>query len=338
MNDAQVNSIQKDLSHIFKETNDFLSLKNKKIFITGASGYIGKWLLFSFAYLNNIKGYNIDVIATSKNMLDCDIIKYLDTKDKFFFENIDVRNPFDIPSDVNYVLHLAGCPDRRLHASEPLGIISTNIDGTRNVLNAATRVESLEKVLVFSSGLVHGQQYIKENRIEYKPGDTLNFSSSYIDSKRVQENVCHIYSRQYQLPVSIVRPYSFIGPLQQLNRPWAINNFVKNALSNKNIKVLGNPNTLKSYIYPTDMINHILTYLISDNLDTPLELGAPYSIRLKEIAEIIRDNVKSPISIEYFDAEAKSVKQDFICDVLNNKNDIQFKDAICRTLDWYRLN
>lgn len=336
MNDAQVSYIYNDLDLLLKESNEFIFLKNKKIFITGASGYIGKWLLFSFAYLNNVKNYNIKVIATSKNMLDCDVIKHLETHNNFHFQNVDVRSPFDIPSDVNYILHLAGNPDRRLHASEPLGVISTNIDGTRNVLDAATRVEQLDKILVFSSGLVHGQQCIEDDIIRYEPGDTLNFSSSYIDSKRVQENICHIYSRQFQLPISIVRPYSFIGPFQGLDRPWAINSFIQSAISNKDIKVLGNPNTKKSYLYPTDMLNNIFIYLLRDNIEVPLELGSSHSVSLSEVAETIRTKVRTPVSTEYFDAEAKSVKQDFVCNVLSKYN-IQFEEAISRTLEWHRL-
>lgn len=337
MNDAQVSYIYNDLELLLKDNDKFIFLKNKKIFITGASGYIGKWLLFSFAYLNNVKSYNIQVIATSKNMLDSDVIEHLETHNNFHFKNVDVRNPFDIPSDVNYVLHLAGNPDRRLHASEPLGVISTNIDGTRNVLDAATRVELLDKILVFSSGLVHGQQIIDKGIVRYKPGDTLNFSSSYIDSKRVQENICHIYTRQFQLPVSIVRPYSFIGPLQHLDRPWAINSFIQSAISNKDIKVLGNPNTKKSYLYPTDMLNGIFVNLLSDSIEVPLELGSSDSVSLSEVAESIRSKVRTPVSTEYFDAEAKSVKQDFVCSVLS-KDNIRFEEAIFRTLEWHRLN
>ena len=337
MNDAQLNSIKNDLRRLFYENDDFVSLKNKKVFITGASGYIGKWLLLSFAYLNNVKNYNIEVIATSKNILDCDIIKYLDINGKFYFENVDVRNPFDIPSDVNYVIHLAGSPDRRLYASDPLGVISTNIDGTRNVLNAATRVESLDKILVFTSGHTHGK--IDHVSKEYQASSCLSFAASYTESKKVSETLCHIYERQHQLPIGIVRPYSFIGPLQKLDRPWAINNFINGALLNRRIKVIGNPDTRRTFLYSTDMIHAILCYLISTNSELPLELGGDEKINLQELAESIAINVGDDVVIEYYDKNKETARHDFYpkdnknCNLRINGID----SAIEKTINWFSM-
>ncbi|MCF7363430.1 hypothetical protein C1N32_12915 [Vibrio diazotrophicus] len=336
MNSNQVSYIDNELKSAFLETEFVDLLKNKRIYITGASGYIGKWLLFSFSFLNKTKNFNIKVTATSRNILDSDFLEYTDSS--FEYRNVDVRNAFDIPQDVDYVIHLAGVPDRRIHASDPLGVISTNIDGTRNVLESASRVPGLKKILVFSSGLIHGNQYVDENgTVHYRPSDTLNFSSSYIDSKRVQENICHVYFRQFQLPVSIVRPYSFIGPLQELDRPWAINDFINGAIRNNEIRILGNSHTEKSYLYSIDMVNGILKFLVSDEFETPLELGSNKPVTLSHSAEIIRSCLTKAINIKCPTNMTELARQDFICNKTNINETVSIEDAISHSLSWYNL-
>ena len=49
---------------------DYSSFKNKKIFLTGGTGFFGKWLLETFIYLNKNKGLNISVsILSNKHIL-----------------------------------------------------------------------------------------------------------------------------------------------------------------------------------------------------------------------------------------------------------------------------
>lgn len=99
------------------------------------------------------------------------------------------------------------------------------------------------------------------------------------------ETICHVYARQHQIPLGIVRPYSFIGPLQDLDRPWAINNFINGALKNKEIRILGNPETSKSFLYPSDMVASILKYMLSEKTEAPLELGSTEVVSLNDISK-----------------------------------------------------
>ena len=71
----------------------------------------------------------------------------------------------DILSEVNWIIHAAGTPDNRIHASEPLRTINTIINGTDTILSACTRLPNLQKFLNISSGLVYGMQPWEMNKI-----------------------------------------------------------------------------------------------------------------------------------------------------------------------------
>ena len=337
MNKVQIEHLHADLVAKFSNAVEFDSLRNQKVFLTGASGFIGQWLLCTFAYLNNEHDFNITVTASSRNVKNNAIIEHINSNEKFIFEDIDVRYPFDIPLDSDYIIHLAGTPDRRVHASSPLEVIRTNVDGVENCLRSATRVESLKKVLIFTSGHVHGKQNSIEAKLNYTPFDTLSSFSSYAESKRLAETICYIYASQYQIPLGIVRPYSFIGPLQDLDRPWAINNFIKGALLNNNIKVIGNPDTKKSFLYPTDMIYSILCYLISDDTEIPLELGAHDIVSLHEMAESIARVFGSGVRVKYSDKERKTTLNDFYPREVDENKNKSFEDCLYRSLSWFKI-
>lgn len=337
MNLAQVEYIQRDLDSIFSDVSLFGELRSKKVFLTGASGFIGQWLLLSFAHLNNKHDFNISITASSRNITESSIISHLKVNNKFEFQDIDVRYPFDVPVETDFIIHLAGSPDRRVHASSPLDVIRTITDGTENVLKAATRVDKLSKALIFTSGLTHGKQDNSTENTSYKPFDCLNFSSSYTESKRLAETICHVYARQHHIPLGIVRPYSFIGPLQDLDRPWAINNFINGALRNKEIRVLGNPETRKSFLYPTDMVVAILKYLLSDKAEAPLELGTREIVSLDDICRKIVASVDFGVRIDYSDRECKTARHDFYPANSELNESMSFDECLSKSIAWYKL-
>ena len=338
MNQAQVEHIHSDLEKKFSDVIEFEKLKNKKIFLTGSSGFIGQWLLLTFAYLNNKHNFNITVIASDRNLKESLIIDNINTNGKFSFEEFDVRFPFDIDLDTDFIIHLAGTPDRREHSSLPLDIIRTNVDGVENCLRSAIRLTNLKKALIFTSGLVHGKQNYFSAEPHHSPFDNLSFFASYSESKRLAETISHIYASQYQMPIGIVRPYSFIGPLQNLKRPWAINNFINGARLNKSIKIIGNPDTKKSFLYPTDMVYLILNYLISDKTEEPLELGSNEIVSLQEVAESIARNTQTNVSIKYSDKERKTTLHNFYPLKEEISSNMSFEYCLSRSLIWFKIS
>jgi hypothetical protein len=57
------------------------------------------------------------------------------------------------------------------------------------------------------------------------------------------------FASQYRIPVSTARAFTFVGPFQALDAPWALNNFMRDALSGQDIRLHGDGTTRRSYLY-----------------------------------------------------------------------------------------
>ena len=103
------------------------------------------------------------------------------------------------------VIHLAGANHGSL-----LDLLTTNITGTQNILDAALKGNPDCRILVISSSAVYG--YIGENAItEDQPLKPL---TEYGLSKATQDNLCRMYHKTRDCQVAIARPFNLIGPYQ----------------------------------------------------------------------------------------------------------------------------
>jgi dTDP-glucose 4,6-dehydratase len=270
--------------------------------------------------------------------------KHLAKRNDIQFICKDVRNIVDLPGDISYIIHAAASPDNRIHVSNPIETIATITKGTDNLIDSAFNLPDLKKFLFVSSAQVYGKCLTKAGLIsesDFGPLDCNKINSIYPEAKRLAEATCCAYSSQYKLPLVIARPFSFIGPYQSLTKPWAINNFINEALNRKNIRIIGNGEPVRSYMYPSDLVVWILKILVSGKKSTSYNVGSPFGISLKEVAEKIVHFSKADINIDI-----KFNNDDFsryVPDISSCEKDLGLKvnynieDTIRRSMDWYKL-
>ena len=92
------------------------------------------------------------------------------------------------------------------------------------------------------------------NNLGHDPGRTLRYAEAEAAAWRSVA----------KLPVVTARPFAFIGPYQGLDKPWAVNNFLRDALLCVPIRILGDADTVRSYMYPSDMAFWLLAILAED--------------------------------------------------------------------------
>ena len=288
--------IEDDCNLVIENSVSCLSpLRDTCILVTGGTGFIGTWIAELITFLNKNYQFNTSLILLSRRASSLSLTApHLTTQKHVTLIEKDILMAVDIPSEVNWIIHAAGTPDNRIHASEPLRIMNTIINGTDTILSACTRLPNLQKFLNISSGLVYGMQPWEMNKISESFRGVAEFSSinsAYVESKRVAETICAVYRNQHRLPITNARPFAFIGPHQLLDRPWAINNFIRDALLGENIRILGDGNTVRSYMYPSDMAFWLINCLIHGSVGASYNIGNPEGISLYRLAEKIADNV-----------------------------------------------
>lgn len=338
--------IAKDIAEAFLETKGLERLKGAKVLITGATGFMGGWLLEAFRFLNDERGFGCRVMAVSRNATRFQAANQrIGSRRDIEFVDRDVRDLLDIPGDFSYVIHAAANPDNRVHSSDPLRTMTAISHGTEAVLEAALRLPDLKKFLYVSSGLVYGAQPAELERIPetYAGGpNCAAIMSVYSEAKRYAETFCAAYRSQYKMPILTVRPFAFIGPGQLLDKPWAVNNFINDALRGHRIGILGDPATVRSYMYPSEMAFWLLTMLASDRTGT-YNVGSPDGITLESLAGKIASHFTPAPEILSAGQEARKVGfSRFVPDVsaanahfgLSVK--IGIDEAVRRTLVWHR--
>lgn len=280
------------------EVSNLKKLQNKQILITGGSGFIGIWLTHLLLYLNDTQNFNIKLHLVARNISD-EINQIITNRKDVTFIKSDVRNLHEFPKDISYIIHAATSPDNRVYMSNPVESMDIIANGTKSVMENSLHLETLEKVINLSSGQIYGtidSHNIREG--DFGKINSNSIAAIYPEAKRYAETLTNAYRSLHKLPTLQIRPFSFIGPFMDMNKPWAINNFIRDALKFKHIRILGNGKPIRSYMYPTDMAIWILNILVHGKVGSAYNVGSNVGVSLEEVALKIKNIIGSSVNIE----------------------------------------
>lgn len=187
-----------------------MNLKDKKVLVTGADGFIGSHLterllaegclVKAFVYYNSFNSWGwLDTLAP-------------EVKERIEIFSGDVRDPFGIRKameGIDVVFHLGALIAIPYSYHSPGSYVDTNVTGTLNVLQAAKELKT-ERVLVTSTSEVYGTaRYVPIDENHPKQGQ-----SPYSATKIGADALADSFFRSFDLPVTIVRPFNTYGPRQ----------------------------------------------------------------------------------------------------------------------------
>lgn len=315
-------------------------LRGGKLFLTGATGFVGTWLLSLISYLNDIHGFGVEVTAIARRPSRlAEQAPFLANRSEITLVQSDIRQLIEVPAGTRWIIHAAAVPDSRHHATNPIETASVIGEGTARILRLAEPSESLERLLHFSSGLVHASS-VSEPRNE-QGRSRVGASSVYTEAKGFSEALCAAYRSQARLPIVITRPFTFLGPFQALDAPWAANNFLHSALNGQPLKLLGSGDTARSYLYGSDMAVLALHQLLQGQSGETYDLGGAEAVRLIELAKIVVQQANRPLEIRVNTAGRDARAADLLPDLSKSEKAFGFKpafsaaEAVARTLEWH---
>jgi nucleoside-diphosphate-sugar epimerase len=322
-------------------------LRDSTIVVTGGTGFVGTWIAEAIAALNDVHEFGISLIITSRTHGFRSPEKaHLALRNDITLETRDVRTETHLPAATRFVIHLAGNPDSRHHASYPLETMSVVGEGTAAALRATTTTHNLRKFLNMSSATAYGPQPLDvEAILETSPDRPLadSVSRCYAEAKRYGEALCIAARSQSRVPTVSVRPFAFIGPYHDLGTPWAINSFVGDALHRRPIRVLGDGQTVRSYLYGADVASWVLQALTDSGSAGPINIGSPHAVSLLELAQLVSRSVSPALEIDLGMALSDTAPVSrLVPDVARATGmgaavTIGLDSAVSRTLEWNRL-
>jgi len=340
------NSIFKD----FKKSIEPLKLNKltkKKMLITGGTGWFGKWLLQTIIYLNKNHNFKISAYIPTRS-----VEKFKNEYPEIYYHdflnffNYDVNSSTLDCEKCDFIIHSAVSADSKLYKEQPLLISDTIVNGTKNILDFAVK-NNPEKFLFISSGAVYGKQpydmsNIPESYINCKM-DILNPLNVYHEAKRYAEQLCAIYIKQFGLNITIARPFTFFGPYQNLDTPFAITDFIKNCIAGQDIEILSDGSTVRSYMYAADLPMWLFKILLDGKVNEAYNIGSNASITIKDLAEnivkLFNPKLKVVIKGEKISKEKVNIYVPAINKAINElglRLSFNFEKGLKRTYEWYK--
>lgn len=270
-----------------------MNIKGKKIFITGAGGFIGSHLVeetvrygakvTALVHYNSRNNFgNLELI--SKDILNSVKIIAGDIRDPFFL--IKATKGFDI------VYHLAALIPIPYSYDVPQSYIETNVNGTLNILEAA-KINEITMLLITSTSETYGTA-------QYTPIDELHplqGQSPYSASKIGADKLAESYFLSFNLPVTIIRPFNTFGPRQSSRAiiPTIISQIL---VGNKSIK-LGLLSPIRDFTYVKDIIQaFIKSSECGKNFGEVVNFGTGIGISIGELKEKIEEIVGKKIEVK----------------------------------------
>ena len=274
---------ENDLAEIVVHSkNSLLELEGSKIVILGGTGFIGKWLLSTLNFAKEVLNLRYDVCVVTRST---DRAKREFRKSKIEFIQHDLsQSLLDLPY-ADFYIHAATPSVPSRGSKDPFLVANSTLNGSISIFNAVVKSKSTRSILYLSSGAVYGKQSLNQSFLEEGvatiPNSTLGL---YGHTKLIGESIFAQIHLDTGIPISTPRLFAFLGPHISLNDHFAIGNFLRDAREKKQISISGNPNTVRSYLYPTDLLINLLQLIVKPQRK-PINIGSALPYTMLEVAE-----------------------------------------------------
>lgn len=323
-----------------KRQNEIMKLKNKKVLVTGADGFIGSHLVEALLEEGcRVKAF---VFYNSFNSLGwLDTIPKRKLKDIEVFSG-DIRDPNGVRAatrGMDVVFHLAALIGIPFSYHSPDSYIDTNVKGTLNVLQAV-RDFGVSRAVITSTSEVYGTA-------KYVPIDEkhpLQGQSPYSASKIGADKIAESFHLSFDVPVITARPFNTYGPRQSARAiiPTVITQLLKGT---RQIK-LGSLHPTRDLNYVTDTCAGFVALAKCDAaIGKTVNIGSGREITIKSLAEHIISAVgkKAVIVPDVLRKRPKNSEVErLLCDntqiasLTGWKPAVSLENGLSRTIAWFR--
>lgn len=267
-------------------------MKFKKIFVTGADGFIGSHLVERLVE----QGCDVTALAAYNSF---NSYGWLDSIPRATQDNIrivlgDLRD-FDsvrgAMKGADSCLHLGALIAIPYSYQAPEAYVDTNIRGTINVMRAA-RDLGLGRVVHTSTSEVYGTA----QRVPIDEEHPLNGQSPYSASKIAADQMAYAYYCSFNVPVLTIRPFNTFGPRQSARA--VIPTIITQLAKGPDVK-LGALDPTRDFTYVSDTAEGLIAGLNAPDqaLGQVINLGTGFDISVRDTAHLIAEVMGKPIRI-----------------------------------------
>lgn len=305
----------------------------KKAIVTGGAGFIGSHLVEELLNMNVevicLDDYsagkieNITPFRNNPNFTEviCDLTDYEQFKQ--YFEGVDI------------VFHNAASK-KTVCLKDPRRDLEVNAKGMFNILELS-RSFGIKKVVHASTGSVYGEAiyYPQDEKHPVAP------TSFYGVSKLAAEKYAVVFSRMYNLDVTILRYFHVYGPRQDSSEVGGVVSiFIRKALNNEPLIIFGDGTQQRSFTYVKDIVRiNMLVATLGTTKGEIYNCASGIRITISQLAEMIKQKLGKPeLEVLYQDWAPGDIKV-FIIDnsklrELGFEFETNFETGLQETIAW----
>ena len=272
-----------------------MNIKNARVLVTGAGGFIGSHLVEELVR----QGAKVRCFVCYNSRNDPGLLKMLpyEVRESLEIVRADLTSPEAVRQAVEgieIVFHLGAIISIPYSYAYPRDVLETNVQGTLNVLLAA-RDAGVRRVVHTSTSEVYGSaQYVPID--EKHP---LCAQSPYAASKIAADKLAESFHFTYELPVVTVRPFNTYGP-RQSDRA-VIPTIIAQALTKSEV-YLGATHPRRDLTYVSDTVAGFIAAACAENIEgETINLGCGQDISIGDLGHRIIDLVGRDVKL-VFDA------------------------------------
>lgn len=289
-------------------------LAGRRIFLTGASGFFGCWLLETVLFANHHYSLGLEVVALTR-----DPARFLE-KWPHLAQQITLwqGDMGDFPFPEGSFSHV-------IHGAAEVGSGAGLLEGGLRVLEFTRQCEA-ERCLLVSSGAVYGSApgFVTEQH-------PLAPNTDYGRAKLQLEQA-------WGLRATIARCFTFIGPYLSLHAGFAASDLLRDALAGRPLQIHGNGLTRRSYLYAGELSVWLWTLLLNGTVGRSYNVGSQQANSVAELADQIAEAAGGlPIQVL-----GESAGNDYLPDTTRIRTElglqqrISLPEAVARTWRWLR--
>lgn len=329
-----------DLDPILARTEPLWgSLQGGRIFVTGGSGFIGTWLVESFAWAQTRLAFRGDLVLLSRNP-DAWAARFphLAAHPAIHLHQGDLEG-FRAPGGAFHgLIHAA------VATEPPLTQFRHMVDGTNRMLDFA-EASGATRLLLTSSGAVYGpprtipRPIPEDDPVGPRPEDP---ATAYGQAKRASEFLFSAFAREKGAEAILARCFAFVGPHLKLDSNYAIGNFIGDALHGACIRIQGDGTPLRSFLYAGDLATWLWTLYFKGPGQRPIHVGSDQAVSIARLAAMVAEVLRPGLPVTVAQRPREGQPPQSYVPAITRARELGLEpwtgldEAIRRTAHWYR--
>jgi NAD dependent epimerase/dehydratase len=319
------------------------SINGKKVFVTGADGFIGSHLVELLVR----SGAKVRGLVYYNSWNERGWLRELDDAVMAQVEQVagDIRDAELVRHSVagcEYVFHLSSLIAIPYSYVAPRSYLDTNAGGALNVLQACRENPALRRLVHVSTSEVYGSA----QTVPIAESHPLVGQSPYSASKIAADKIAESFHLSFGLPVVTARPFNTYGPRQTARA--VIPTIASQLIAGSKQLKLGSLTPTRDFNFAEDTARGMLALALCKNAEgkvVNIGSGAEWSIAqtvelLREItgkrAEVVTDADR--IRPENSEVNRLLADNRLITQLTGWKPEVSFRDGLSRTVDWISRN